>query len=196
MAEESMKKVGIFGGSFNPIHIGHLALANYLCEFSHLDEVWFMVSPQNPLKRNDKLWDDELRLELARLATEDYPKFKVCDIEFQLPRPSYTIHTLNALKEAYPSHEFTLLIGADNWKLFPHWKASDEIIAHHKVLVYPRPGYEIDENELPPSVSLVHTPLLEVSSTFIRESIEAQKDVRYFLHTKVWERIATDLHII
>lgn len=196
MAEESIKKVGIFGGSFNPIHIGHLALANYLCEFSHLDEVWFMVSPQNPLKRNDKLWDDELRLELARLATEDYPKFKVCDIEFQLPRPSYTIHTLNALKEAYPGHEFTLLIGADNWKLFPHWKASDEIIAHHKVLVYPRPGYEIDENELPPSVSLVHTPLLEVSSTFIRESIEAQKDVRYFLHTKVWERIATDLHII
>lgn len=196
MAEESMKKVGIFGGSFNPIHIGHLALANYLCEFSHLDEVWFMVSPQNPLKRNDKLWDDELRLELARLATEDYPKFKVCDIEFQLPRPSYTIHTLNALKEAYPGHEFTLLIGADNWKLFPHWKASDEIIAHHKVLVYPRPGYEIDENELPPSVSLVHTPLLEVSSTFIRESIEAQKDVRYFLHPKVWERIAADLHII
>lgn len=196
MAEESIKKVGIFGGSFNPIHIGHLALANYLCEFSHLDEVWFMVSPQNPLKRNDKLWDDELRLELARLATEDYPKFKVCDIEFQLPRPSYTIHTLNALKEAYPGHEFTLLIGADNWKLFPHWKASDEIIAHHKVLVYPRPGYEIDENELPPSVSLVHTPLLEVSSTFIRESIEAQKDVRYFLHPKVWERIAADLHII
>lgn len=196
MAEESIKKVGIFGGSFNPIHIGHLALANYLCEFSHLDEVWFMVSPQNPLKRNDKLWDDELRLELAHLATEDYPKFKVCDIEFQLPRPSYTIHTLNALKEAYPGHEFTLLIGADNWKLFPHWKASDEIIAHHKVLVYPRPGYEIDENELPPSVSLVHTPLLEVSSTFIRESIEAQKDVRYFLHPKVWERIATDLHII
>lgn len=196
MAEESMKKVGIFGGSFNPIHIGHLALANYLCEFSHLDEVWFMVSPQNPLKRNDKLWDDELRLELAHLATEDYPKFKVCDIEFQLPRPSYTIHTLNALKEAYPGHEFTLLIGADNWKLFPHWKASDEIIAHHKVLVYPRPGYEIDENELPPSVSLVHTPLLEVSSTFIRESIEAQKDVRYFLHPKVWERIAADLHII
>lgn len=196
MAEESIKKVGIFGGSFNPIHIGHLALANYLCEFSHLDEVWFMVSPQNPLKRNDKLWDDELRLELARLATKDYPKFKVCDIEFQLPRPSYTIHTLNALKEAYPGHEFTLLIGADNWRLFPHWKASDEIIAHHKVLVYPRPGYEIGENELPPSVSLVHTPLLEVSSTFIRESIEAQKDVRYFLHPKVWERIATDLHII
>ena len=196
MAEESIKKVGIFGGSFNPIHIGHLALANYLCEFSYLDEVWFMVSPQNPLKRNDKLWDDELRLELARLATEDYPKFKVCDIEFQLPRPSYTIHTLNALKEAYPGHEFTLLIGADNWKLFPHWKASDEIIAHHKVLVYPRPGYEIDENELPPSVSLVHTPLLEVSSTFIRESSEAQKDVRHFLHPKVWDRIATDLHII
>ena len=189
MAEENMKKVGIFGGSFNPIHIGHLALANYLCEFSHLDEVWFMVSPQNPLKRNDKLWDDELRLELARLATEDYPKFKVCDIEFQLPRPSYTIHTLNALKEAYPGHEFTLLIGADNWKLFPNWKASDEIIAHHKVLVYPRPGYEIDESTLPANVQLVNTPLLEVSSTFVRESLKQGKDVRYFLHPKVWKRI-------
>ena len=189
MAEESMKRIGLFGGSFNPIHIGHLALANYLCEFSHLDEVCFMVSPQNPLKRNAQLWDDDLRLELARLAIEDYPKFKVCDIEFQLPRPSFTIHTLNALKETYPNHEFTLIIGADNWALFPRWRSADEIIARHKVLVYPRPGYEVDIDELPPSITLVETPLLEVSSTFIRESLEAGKDVRYFVHPKVWERI-------
>lgn len=186
MAKES---IGIFGGSFNPIHIGHLALANYLCEFSHLDEVWFMVSPQNPFKKDRKLWDDELRLELVRLATEDYPKFKVCDIEFQLPRPSFTINTLNALQEEYPDKEFTLIIGADNWASFPRWRAADEIIARHKVLVYPRPGYEVDENEFPSSVSLVDTPLLEVSSTFIRESLEAGKDVRHFVHPKVWERI-------
>lgn len=184
-----MKKIGIFGGSFNPIHIGHLALANYLCEFSHLDEVWFMVSPQNPLKRNAKLWDDDLRLELARLATEDYPKFKVCDIEFQLPRPSYTIHTLNALQERYPDIEFTLIIGADNWTLFPRWRSADEIIARHKVLIYPRPGYEVNKEELPSSITLVETPLFEVSSTFIRESLEKGKDIRYFVHPKVWERI-------
>lgn len=184
-----MNKVGIFGGSYNPIHIGHLALANYLCEFCDLDEVWFMVSPQNPLKRDRKLWDDEFRLELARLATEDYPKFKVCDIEFQLPRPSYTIHTLNALQEKYPEKEFTLLIGADNWQLFPRWKAADEIIAKHKVLIYPRPGYTINEDEFPSSVSLIQAPLFEVSSTFIRESLENGKDIRYFLHPKVYKRI-------
>jgi len=185
-----MIRTGIFGGSYNPIHIGHLALANYLCEFSHLDEVWFMVSPQNPLKRNDKLWDDDLRLELVQLAIEGYPKLHASDFEFHLPRPSYTIHTLNALKEAYPDHEFTLIIGADNWQLFPQWKSSDEIIAHHQILVYPRPGYDIDENSLPASVRKVDTPMLEVSSTFIRKSLELGKDVRYFLHPKVWERIS------
>ena len=184
-----MKKVGIFGGSYNPIHIGHLALANYLCEYGDLDEVWFMVSPQNPLKRNDKLWDDDLRLELVRLAVEGYPKLHASDFEFNLPRPSYTIHTLDALQEAYPDHEFTLIIGADNWQLFHRWKASDEIIARHHLLVYPRPGYEIDEATLPPSVKKVNTPLIEVSSTFIRESLAQGKDVRYFLHPKVWERI-------
>ena len=184
-----MKKVGIFGGSYNPIHIGHLALANYLCEFGDLDEVWFMVSPQNPLKRNDKLWDDDLRLELVRLAVEGYPKLHASDFEFHLPRPSYTIHTLDALQEAYPDHEFTLIIGADNWQLFHRWKASDEIIARHHLLEYPRPGFEIDEATLPPSVKKVNTPLIEVSSTFIRESLAQGKDVRFFLHPKVWERI-------
>ena len=189
MAKESMKKVGIFGGSYNPIHIGHLALANYLCEYGDLDEVWFMVSPQNPFKLNDKLWDDNLRLELVRLAVEDYPKLHASDFEFHLPRPSYTIHTLDALKEAYPDHEFTLIIGADNWQSFPRWKSPEEIIARHRLLVYPRPGYEIDETALPPSVQKVDTPLIEVSSTFIRESLAQGKDVRYFLHPKVWERI-------
>ena len=184
-----MKKVGIFGGSYNPIHIGHLALANYLCEYSDLDEIWFMVSPQNPLKRNDKLWDDNLRLELVRLAVEDYPKLHASDFEFHLPRPSYTINTLDALKEKYPEHEFTLIIGADNWQLFPRWRAADEIIDRHHILVYPRPGYEIDASTLPASVRKVNTPLLEVSSTFIRESLAQGKDIRYFLHPKVWERI-------
>lgn len=187
MAKES---IGIFGGSFNPIHIGHLALANYLCEYGDLDEVWFMVSPQNPFKRDSKLWDDELRLELAHLAVEGYPKFKVCDIEFHLPRPSYTINTLNTLKEQYPDKDFTLIIGADNWSMFPRWRSADEIISQYKVLIYPRPGFTINAEELPSTIRLVNTPQLEVSSTFIRESLEAGKDVRYFLHPRVWKRIS------
>ena len=186
-----MKKTGLFGGSYNPIHIGHLALANYLCEFGDLDEVWFMVSPQNPFKAHSSdLWDDQLRLELVRLAVEEYPKFHASDFEFHLPRPSYMVNTLEKLREAHPDREFTLVIGADNWASFPRWKDADIIMAHHPLIIYPRPGYEIDESNLPANVRLVNTPLLEVSSTFIRESLKQGKDVRYFLHPKVWEKIS------
>ena len=186
-----MKKVGIFGGSYNPIHIGHLALANYLCEFGDLDEIWFMVSPQNPFKAHSSdLWDDQLRLELVRLAVEEYPKFHASDFEFHLSRPSYMVNTLEKLREAHPDREFTLIIGADNWVSFPRWKDADIIMAHHPLIIYPRPGYEIDESTLPANIRLVNTPLLEVSSTFIRESLAQGKDVRYFLHPKVWERIS------
>ena len=185
-----MIRTGIFGGSYNPIHIGHLALGNYLCEYGELDELWFMVSPQNPFKAHSSdLWDDELRLELVRLAVEDYPKFYASDFEFPLPKPSYMVNTLQKLREAYPDREFVLIIGADNWKSFPRWKDADIIMKHHQLMVYPRPGYEIDESTLPAQVQLVDTPLLEVSSTFIRESLKAGKDVRYFLHPKVWEKI-------
>lgn len=189
MEKETRLKTGIFGGSFNPIHIGHLALANYLCEYGGLDEIWFLVSPHNPLKEESNLWDDHLRLELVRLAIEGYPKFHASDFEFSLPRPSYTIHTLDALKMAYPEREFTLIIGADNWKRFPRWKASEELIASHRILIYPRLGYDVDTRSLPEQVKLVHTPLLEISSTFIRESLAAGKDVRYFLHPKVYQQI-------
>ena len=186
-----MKKTGIFGGSYNPIHIGHLALANYLCEFGDLDEVWFMVSPQNPFKAHSSdLWDDQLRFELVRLAVEEYPKFHASDFEFHLPRPSYMVNTLEKLREAHPNREFTLIIGADNWASFPRWKDADTIMANHPLIIYPRPGYEIDESTLPANIRLVNTPLLEVSSTFIRESLKQGKDVRYFLHPKVWEKIS------
>ena len=185
-----MIRTGIFGGSYNPIHIGHLALANYLCEYGDLDELWFMVSPQNPFKAHSSdLWDDNLRLELVRLAVEDYPKFQASDFEFQLPRPSYMVNTLQKLRETYPDREFVLIIGADNWASFPRWKNADIIMKHHPLIIYLRPGYEIDASALPDNVRLINTPLLEVSSTFIRESLKQGKDVRYFLHPKVWERI-------
>ena len=151
-------KTGIFGGSFNPIHIGHLALANYLCEYGEVDEVWFLVSPHNPLKEEKELWDDEFRLELTRLAIGDYPKFSVCDIEFHLPKPSYTITTLDALKRQYPERDFTLIIGSDNWEIFNKWHKPQEIIDRYHLLIYPRLGYNINTNKLPIHVKLVNAP--------------------------------------
>lgn len=182
--------VGIFSGSFNPIHIGHLALANYLCEFEGLDELWFLVTPRNPFKVGKDLMPDELRLELVRLAVEDYPKFRASDFEFHLPRPSYTIHTFEKLKEAYPTVTFHLIIGSDNWLSFPRWYQSDRLVAENPILVYPRPGYPVDASTLPPQVRLVRSPVFEISSTFIRQALAEGKDIRYFLHPRVYERIS------
>lgn len=187
--EEKKLRTGIFGGSFNPIHIGHLALANYLCENGYIDEVWFLVSPQNPFKQNQSLLDDNLRLKLVEAAIKGYPHFHASDFEFSLPKPSYTVTTLNKLSEAYPDRDFHLIIGADNWAAFDRWKSPEEIIARHHILIYPRLGYEININPLPKNVQAVNTPLIEVSSTFIRESISQGKDVRYFLHPSVYEII-------
>ncbi len=181
--------VGIFSGSFNPIHIGHLALANYLCEFEGLDELWFLVTPRNPFKVGQDLMPDELRLELVQLAVEGYPKFRASDFEFRLPQPSYTIHTFEKLKEAYPSHAFHLIIGSDNWLSFPRWYQSERLLAENPILVYPRPGYPVDASALPPQVRLVQSPVFEISSTFIRQALAEGKDIRYFLHPRVYERI-------
>lgn len=189
MEKDSKIKTGIFGGSFNPIHIGHLALANYLCEYSDLDEIWFLVSPHNPLKEQADLWDDNLRLELVKLAIADYPRFHASDFEFHLPRPSYTVNTLDALQSAHPDRKFTLIIGADNWEIFPRWYKAEEILKNHHIMIYPRPGYSIDCNKLPSSVQVVDTPLLEVSSTFIRQALQEGKDIRYFLHPAVYEHL-------
>ena len=145
-------KTGIFSGSFNPIHIGHLAIANYLCEYEGLDEIWFLVSPQNPLKAHSELWSDELRLKLVELAVEDYPRFHASDFEFHLPRPSYSVHTLDKLHATYPEREFYFIIGADNWARFDRWYQSERIIKENQLLIYPRPGYPIEKRELPKTV--------------------------------------------
>lgn len=186
--EKKKLRTGIFGGSFNPIHIGHLALANYLCENDYIDELWFLVSPQNPFKQNEKLLDDKTRLRMVNAAVRGYGRFYVSDFEFSLPKPSYTINTLNKLSETYTDRDFYLIIGADNWAAFDRWKSPEEIISKHHVLVYPRLGYDIPEM-LPQNVKAVDSPLIEVSSTFIRESISQGKDVRYFLHPAVYEII-------
>lgn len=189
MGAQAVLRTGIFGGSFNPIHIGHLALANYLCEAGEVDELWFMVSPQNPLKQEDGLLDDRQRLEMVQAAIEGYPRFAASDFEFALPRPSYTIDTLGSLAEAYPHRSFTLIIGSDNWQVFNRWKEPEELIRRFPILIYPRAGYQVDADSLPPRVRLVDTPLLEVSSTCIRRAIAAGRDLRYFLHPAVYRII-------
>ena len=165
-------RIGIFGGSFNPIHTGHTRLGQWLVRKNYVDELWFMVSPLNPLKQNStELLPDGLRLQLAQLAVEGKAGLRVSDFEMHLPRPSYMVHTLAQLRQAYPQPEFLLIIGADNWLRFNQWRNSEEIMLHHRLLVYPRPGYALDTASMPQGVSLVATPLFNISSTQIRQAI-------------------------
>jgi nicotinate-nucleotide adenylyltransferase len=184
-----VKKIGLFFGSFNPIHNGHLMLANFMLAYTGLKELWFVVSPQNPLKTKAGLLHQNHRLHLVNLAIEDFPKMKSSNIEFNLPQPSYTIHTLAHLKEKYPDYTFSLIIGADNLSGFHKWKNYEEILRNYELLVYPRPGYIKNPFENHPNVILTEAPVMEVSSTFIRKAIKDKKDVRFFMHPKVWEYI-------
>ena len=172
------KKTGIFGGSFNPIHTGHIALARQLREVAGLDEVWLMVSPQNPLKLQAALLDDDLRLQMAKTALADEPFIEVSDYEFHLPRPSYTWNTLQALKDDYPDREFVLLIGGDNWERFPRWYRADDIIRNYQLIVYPRRGSDIDLTSLPPTVTIVEAELLDISSTDIRHRVRRHQSIK------------------
>lgn len=174
-----MKKIrtGLYGGSFNPIHNGHIAIARQMIEKAGLDEVWFMVSPQNPLKERNTLLDDAKRLEMARKALEEQPRLKACDYEFALPRPSYTWHTLQSLWRDYPDREFVLMIGADNWAHFGRWYHADDIMRTCNILIYPRRGYNVDALSLPARAQLVDTGLYDVSSTEIRQLIKEGRDI-------------------
>ncbi|MDR3251344.1 MAG: nicotinate-nucleotide adenylyltransferase [Tannerella sp.] len=172
---------GIFSGSFNPIHIGHLALANWICEFCDIDELWFLVSPQNPLKKGMEMMDERKRLEMVKAVIAGYPRFKASDFEFSLPRPSYTINTLRALHKAYPDRDFRLIMGADNWSTMTQWKDYEKLVDEFSIIVYPRKDCEIIIPDGYPNIKKVEAPLLEVSSTFIRRSVEEGKDVRFFL---------------
>jgi len=174
-------KIGLYFGSFNPIHIGHLAIANYMAEYSDLDQIWFVVSPQNPFKQKSSLLSDYHRLELVNRSIENYTKLKASNIEFGLPKPSYTIDTLTYLKEKFPANEFSLIVGSDNLKSFSKWKNYELILQNHDLYVYPRPGFKDEEVQLDGNIHLVNAPLMEISSSFIREAIKNKKEIPYFM---------------
>ncbi len=172
-----LKRIGILGGSFNPIHLGHIALARQLRQLAGLDEVWLMVSPQNPLKESATLMDDRLRYQLTRLALHGEEGVVASDYELHLPKPSYTWNTLEHLHKDYPDYTFVLLIGGDNWERFPQWYRADDIVESHQIVVYPRRGSESCAAALPPTVSMVKTELIDVSSTEIRQRVAQGKSI-------------------
>ena len=187
-----MKRIGLFGGSFNPIHLGHTALAAYICEQGLVDEVWLLVSPQNPLKQDLTLLDENERLHMARLAVAPYPMLKACDFEFTLPRPSYTYHTLQALRKAYPDCEFSLIIGEDNWNNFHRWYRGEDIARETPIIIYPREveGKESSTNSLRPMANGQQSPkLLPYSSTEVRDLIASGHDASHMLHPDVAQYI-------
>lgn len=174
-------KIGLLFGSFNPIHIGHLIIANYMANHTALDKVWLVVSPQNPLKKYGDLINTYDRLEMAKLATDNATNIAVSDVELKLPQPSYTIDTLTHLKEKYPEHDFALIMGSDNLVTIHKWKNYKLILRDYQIFVYPRPGYENAEFASHPSVTITMTPQMELSATFIRKSIAEKKNVQYFV---------------
>lgn len=184
-------KVGLFFGTFNPIHIGHLIIANYMAEFSDLDEIWFVVTPLSPFKKKNSLLDNHHRIAIANIATENYPKLKTSDIEFNLPQPNYTINSLVHLEEKFPKHQFCLIMGEDNLKGFHKWKNQETILQNYELYVYPRISDGITENHFSnhSKIHRVAAPIVQISSTFIRKAIKDKKDISTMLSQNVWKYI-------
>lgn len=188
-----LRKIGLFFGSFNPIHVGHLIIANTMLQNSDLREVWFVVSPQNPLKERKTLLADQQRLEMVRLALHDNYRLRACDAEFHLPKPSYTVLTLAHLGEQYRDKEFCLIMGSDNLATFDRWRNWEYILDHYQLYVYPRPGSTNCRLASHTHVTLVDVPMMDISSTYIREQIRQGHDVRYLLTEPVWQYL-TEMH--
>lgn len=167
---------GVFGGSFNPIHNAHIALGRHLLKVAGLDEIWFVVSPQNPLKRQEGLMPDDFRMDMARKALENEHGLKACDYEMHLPKPSYMWITLQNMSREWRGREFVLIIGSDNWLDFSRWHRAGDIIRHYRIIIYPRPGYPVDKAALPATVTLADTPFFDISSTEIRRRMSAGED--------------------
>lgn len=185
-----MIRTGIYGGSFNPIHRGHIELGQFICNQGYVDELWFLVSPQNPFKKaaNDLL-EDQRRLQLAQIAVKNEARLQVCDIEFRLPRPSYMYKTMEALEDTYPDRCFTLIIGADNWLAFDRWAEYQSLLAKYDILVFPRTGYPVQETEMPDRVQLLPSPIIDVSATEIRERIKQGRSAADLLTPDMWTEI-------
>jgi nicotinate-nucleotide adenylyltransferase len=183
------KKTGLLFGSFNPIHLGHMMIAGYMAGFTDIGQVWFVVSPHNPLKEKQSLLADHHRLAMVNIAVEDEPRFRASGIEFSMPRPSYTIDTLTYLQERHPDREFVVLAGADMLTSLHKWKNYQTLLDLYKIYLYPRPGCGVTPFDNHPSVVFTGAPMVDISSSFIRESIRAGKNVRHFLPEKVWKYI-------
>jgi len=182
-------KVGLYFGTFNPIHVGHLIIANHLVEFSDLDEVWFVVTPQSPHKKKQSLLDNHHRYQMVYVAVEDYPKLRPSNIEFKLPQPNYTVHTLAHISEKYPNKEFSLIMGEDNLKTFHKWKNYETIVEHHNIYVYPRIGGGKVKNQFRdhPKVQRIDAPVIQISATHIRNCIKQNKNVQALLPKETWK---------
>ncbi|NRA91382.1 MAG: nicotinate-nucleotide adenylyltransferase [Psychroserpens sp.] len=182
-------KIGLFFGTFNPIHVGHLTIANHLAEYSDLGKVWFVVTPHSPFKKKSTLLDNRQRYEMVYQATKDFQKLEPSDIEFNLPQPNYTINTLTYLEEKYPKHEFALIMGEDNLKSFHKWKNYELILERHDIYVYPRiSGGSVEPQfDNHPKIKKIDAPIMELSSTFIRKAIKEGKNVRPMLPHDVWK---------
>ena len=179
-------RIGIFGGSFNPIHVGHISLARQLRQLAGLDEVWLMVSPQNPLKQgSNDLLDDRLRYQLARIALHGEEGIKACDYELHLPKPSYTWNTLQHLRQDFPNNTFVLLIGGDNWQHFHRWYKADDIMREYQIVVYPRRGSKTDTTSLPSTVKIVNTELIDISSTEIRQRVQQGEPIKEMVPSSI-----------
>lgn len=184
-----MKKViGIFGGSFNPVHIGHMQVASYLAQWGYVDEVWLTLSPRNPLKEPGDLIPDMKRLTMLSIALKGSENLDICDIELTMPRPNYTVNTLRQLKEMYPDFHFKLIVGSDNWRIFQRWKEPQVILDEFGVIVYMRPGYPV-ENRNVPGMEVTQAPMADISSTFIRDAIARGRDMTYYLPQGVYKYI-------
>lgn len=186
-----MKNIGLYFGTFNPIHIGHLIIANHMVEYSDLDEIWMVVTPHNPFKKKNSLLDNHHRLDMVYLATEEYEKIQPSDIEFRLPQPNYTINTLAYISEKHPNYTFSLIMGEDNLKSLHKWKNYEAILEDYNIYVYPRVSEGIVENQFKnhKKIHRVDAPIVEVSSTMIRNAIKEEKNCKPLLPFKVWKYI-------
>lgn len=186
-----MKNIGLYFGTFNPIHIGHLIIANHLVENSDLDEIWMVVTPHNPFKKKSSLLDNHHRLEMVYLATEEYEKIQPSDIEFKLPQPNYTINTLVHISEKFPNYKFSLIMGEDNLKSLHKWKNYEVILEDYNIYVYPRISNGVVENQFKDheKIHRVEAPIVQISSTMIRNAIKGEKNCKPLLSDKVWKYI-------